>query len=81
MRLSDPRFITWLRTTSGNEVRLASEPMSDSGGVAIPLMAGAGLAGGLLMALTLARRKRKQCAAASMPYATLPHRGEKQAAP
>jgi hypothetical protein len=58
MRLSDPKFISWLRTASGREVRLASEPVSSLGNVAIPVMAGVGVTGSALLTLMLWRRKR-----------------------
>ncbi|MEC5384227.1 trypsin-like serine protease [Uliginosibacterium sp. H3] len=59
MRLSDPKFISWLRTASGNEVRLASEPVGQLEGMLVPALAGAGAAGSALLALMLKRRNRK----------------------
>jgi hypothetical protein len=56
MRLSDPRVINWLRTTSGNEVHLASEPVSMLHTHATPLIAGLSVAGAALVAVLYHRR-------------------------
>jgi hypothetical protein len=49
MRLSDPRFISWLREKSEYSIRMASDPDDDVGSAPIPAWALGALAGSLLV--------------------------------
>jgi hypothetical protein len=63
IRLSDPRFIQWLRATSANEIHLASEPISPQSYPLVPVVAGIAVAtagaGGLAWLITHKRQQRK----------------------
>ncbi|MFT3734435.1 MAG: trypsin-like serine protease [Rhodocyclaceae bacterium] len=57
IRLSDPRFISWLRAKSSNGIRVASDPESAEGNTQLTLWAGGLLGVGLLASMQWRKRQ------------------------